>query len=132
MVSFYSAKVNEILQGVNPSWEDAANCKGGHFTIEVDSKLGDTGMDAIWENMVFELVGEMFPFSENITGFRYMNKPKKNQLKVELWLRHDKPSSKDDPVFDSYNQIQKHFEDLISRCVPAGSANDPNFDSHDH
>lgn len=47
-----------------------------------------------------------------------MNKPKKNQLKIELWLKHSKPSSKDDPVLESYNSIQKHFENLINTCLP--------------
>ena len=89
-------------------------------------------MDLLWENLVFTLIGESFPYSENITGFRLMNKPKKSQLKIELWIRHDKPSTKTDPPADSYNQIQKYFEELIARSVPAGSSNDPNFDSHAH
>lgn len=89
-------------------------------------------MDSLWENMVFSLIGETFSSSENITGFRLMNKPKKSQLKLELWIRHGKPTSKTDPVAESYNQIQKSFEELVARCVPPGSANDPNFDSHAH
>ena len=83
--------------------------------------------------MVFELVGEAFPFSEDITGMRYMNKPKKSQIKVELWISHvgldepETPSGK-----ESFDKIKAHLKSVIKASAPTVNCTEPLFEVHSH
>jgi len=83
-------RVNSISlfkSGIKPAWEDEVNGQGGDFYF----RFSDMTMDIrdIWEKMVQEIVCENYPFLEEITGIRAIDKSRKGNLtyKLEFWTR---------------------------------------------
>lgn len=53
-INLYSHDFILMRQGIEPIWEDPANCKGGTFTLKVDQT---NGYD-LWATMIMHMVGE--------------------------------------------------------------------------
>ena len=74
--------------GVEPKWEDPANQVGGSFILEylLQPDTSQDDIDCLWRRIVFSIVGNSFPYADQVTGFRFMDRIKKfNTLKIELW-----------------------------------------------
>jgi hypothetical protein len=75
--------------GVEPSWEDLSNVKGGEWWTR--KLVSNEVLDAWWTNTVMALVGCTLENGDDITGFRMVDKSKagdnKTNVKIELWLR---------------------------------------------
>lgn len=83
-------RVNSISlfkSGIKPAWEDEVNEKGGDFSF----RFSDMTMDIrdIWEKMVQEIVCENYPFLEELTGIRAIDKSNNGKLtyKLEFWTK---------------------------------------------
>jgi len=63
------------------------NLTGGSFVLEVNmTDSSEEDVEAAWKTIVFSLVGNNFPYSEKVTGFRFMDRMKRfNNLKIEMW-----------------------------------------------
>ena len=74
-------------KGVEPKWEDPANESGGSFIVEL-KEIPSADIDLIWKVLVFQLIGNSFPYTELVTGFRLLDRMKKHSLlKLELWTK---------------------------------------------
>ena len=71
-----------MKHGVNPTWEDPLNCKGGCFSY----KISNSSVSDIWRNLSYSLVGESIITNENnnITGITIS--PKKNFCIIKIWM----------------------------------------------
>ena len=71
-----------MKHGVNPTWEDPLNCKGGCFSY----KISNNSVSDIWRNLSYSLVGESIITNENnnITGITIS--PKKNFCIIKIWM----------------------------------------------
>eukprot|EP00117_Sycon_ciliatum_P004810 scpid105193/ scgid9022/ Eukaryotic translation initiation factor 4E-2; Protein LOSS OF SUSCEPTIBILITY TO POTYVIRUS 1; eIF(iso)4E; eIF-(iso)4F 25 kDa subunit; eIF-(iso)4F p28 subunit; eIF4Eiso protein; mRNA cap-binding protein len=102
-------------KGIKPAWEDERNANGGDFTIKFTIPLEES-IDAIWEEMVFALVGESFPSPDKICGIRYLIKAKNHQIKVELWISDPQPRNDASPeAKQSFEDISLCFRSLIGK-----------------
>ena len=63
-------------KGIEPKWEDPHNAKGGRFVFPVPR--AQENKDELYQQLVFFLLGEDFPHSEHICGFRFIS-PKNSQ-----------------------------------------------------
>lgn len=84
-------KVIECLmlfrKGIEPKWEDPSNESGGSFIVELKD-LASSDIDLVWKYLVFQLIGNTFPYTDLVTGFRLLDRMKKhNLLKLELWTK---------------------------------------------
>lgn len=68
---------------VVPAWEDKANKPGCDFYCRLSS---DQDMKGIWQKTVFTLIGETFPFADQVTGVRIVDRVK--TFKIEVWVRY--------------------------------------------
>uniref|UniRef100_A0A7E4VED6 eIF-4F 25 kDa subunit n=1 Tax=Panagrellus redivivus TaxID=6233 RepID=A0A7E4VED6_PANRE len=50
--------------GIQPVWEDQANCKGGKWILRLKKGLSSR----IWENLILAMIGEQFLVGEEICG----------------------------------------------------------------
>ena len=74
-------------KGVEPKWEDPANESGGSFIVEL-KEVPSEEIDLIWKTLVFQLIGNSFPYTDLVTGFRLLDRMKKHSLvKLELWTK---------------------------------------------
>lgn len=72
-------------EGVDPKWEDPANLRG--CSINCDLVIPPSLINSIWQDTVFGLVGENFPYSSEITGVRIVDRLKKHKsIRFELWM----------------------------------------------
>jgi hypothetical protein len=75
--------------GIEPSWEDAANIRGGEWWMRKAVTPGV--LDQWWTNIVLGLVGCTIEGSDDIAGARVVDKSKAGDgrtfVKIELWLR---------------------------------------------
>jgi len=75
--------------GVEPSWEDAANIRGGEWWMR--KAVTPAVLDNWWTNIVLGLVGCTIENSDDICGVRVVDKSKAGDgrtfVKIELWLR---------------------------------------------
>jgi len=66
-------KVNSIeffKKGIEPRWEDKKNENGGRLVFQVQKS---DKSNAIYEGLVFYLMGEGFELSERLNGFRFIS-----------------------------------------------------------
>lgn len=74
-------------KGIEPIWEDPANASGGILNIQIEDLEDEASIDLIWKNLTFALIGNTFPYSEHVNGFRFLDRLKKFKLiKLEVWL----------------------------------------------
>jgi len=72
-----------MLDGVNPTWEDPRNAKGGCFSY----KISNTSVVDVWRKLSYILVGESIISNinkNNITGITIS--PKKNFCIIKIWM----------------------------------------------
>ena len=89
--------------GVNPTWEDPQNAKGGCFSY----KISNTYVNNVWIKLSYTLVGESLiskTNKNNITGITIS--PKKNFCIIKIWMSD---CNNQDPTTISY------FEGIDSR-----------------
>ena len=61
---------------------------GGSFILEylLQADTSPDDIDDLWRRMVLSITGNSFPYAEQVTGFRFMDRIKKfNTLKIEMW-----------------------------------------------
>tara|TARA_B100001750_G_C15174608_1_gene431014 strand:+ start:152 stop:466 length:315 start_codon:yes stop_codon:yes gene_type:complete len=75
-----------MRKGINPTWEDPKNCKGGCFSFKVNNK----NVPRVWTDLSYVLTGETVSnnpkFQSNITGITIS--PKKSFCILKIWM-HD-------------------------------------------
>ena len=95
-----TSKVKVIVEGLNqsieaigvfqdkivPAWEDETNKKGCDLCIR-KYPADFRKLKEYWDKLVISMIGESFPYSEEITGCRVVDK--KHNYKFELWLKYD-------------------------------------------
>lgn len=101
-----------FVSGVEPSWEDSVNNLGSDLAVRKPfafPKLKD-----FWSNLVFALIGETFPYAEEVVGARVVDKGK-GLYKFEVWLTFDVTSPE---------QVQKGREltRFVAREILEGAA----------
>lgn len=73
-------------KGIEPKWEDPANSKGCTIWCELTALNGES-IDQFWRDLVFAVIGQTFPFSDCVNGFRILDRMKKHKsVKFELWI----------------------------------------------
>lgn len=77
--------VGIFVQGVFPAWEDPVNEKGSDFSFR--KPMDEQSIKEIWKKLVFSLIGETFPDSEDVVGVRIVDKNK--SFKCEVWVSYD-------------------------------------------
>jgi hypothetical protein len=85
--------MNIFEKGIKPEWEDEKNKKGQILTLEyiVDKNLENflSQIDGLWIKLIFLLIGENLPHSNNINGVRFVDKTRVTKsviFKFELWV----------------------------------------------
>ena len=57
-----------MREGINPTWEDKRNCKGGCFSFKVNNKI----VYSVWNDLLKSITGESISnnvdFIKNING----------------------------------------------------------------
>ena len=73
-------------QDVEPKCEDPANQKGCSVSCDLYN-LTAAQVDQLWHDLLFALVGQNFPFSDCVNGFRLLDRMKKHKfVKFDLWM----------------------------------------------
>ena len=73
-------------ENIEPKWEDPVNQKGCSISLDIYNLPGEN-IDKLWRDMTFATIGQNFPFSENVNGFRILDRMKKHRfIKFELWM----------------------------------------------
>ena len=105
---------------IEPKWEDAANQRGCSISLDIYN-LPAEGIDQLWRDMIFAVTGQNFPFSDNINGFRILDRLKKhNFIKFELWMCCGVSAYKPGPAEHKRNDemvsaITEYTHELINR-----------------
>lgn len=98
--------------GVYPKWEDEANIKGCSISCELHN-LSPGKIDSFWQDIVFAVVGQDFPFSSCVNGFRLLDRMRKHQhMKFELWMSCGVGAYK--PGSPEYNENNKRVSEIIA------------------
>ena len=112
---FRIVAMNVFEKGIRPEWEDINNKNGNIMTLEY---IVDSGIDIflpkvndLWTKLLFYLIGETLPFSNNINGIRFCDKTKfgynKNVIfKFELWANS---SMKNEELEELKKQLTSEF-----------------------
>lgn len=92
IITLYNALPDKVIKncmlflmkdGVNPTWEDPNNAKGGCFSY----KINNSSVTDVWHKLSYILVGESIVNSKhknNVTGITIS--PKKNFCIIKIWL----------------------------------------------
>lgn len=92
-------------EGVLPKWEDPANHKGCSISCDLNNMNGKS-IDKVWKDILFAVIGQNFPFSDCVNGFRLLDRLKKHNLvKLELWMSCGVGACK--PESEAYKQNKK-------------------------
>ena len=88
--------MNFFEKGIKPEWEDEKNKKGNILTLGyvIEDKDINKFLSMInekWIKLIFLVIGETLPYSNNINGIRFVDKTKlvKNKsiiFKFEIWV----------------------------------------------
>ena len=90
--------MNIFEKGIRPEWEDEKNKKGQILTLEyiVDEGLENflSRIDEYWIKLIFLVIGETIPYSNNINGVRFVDKTKLSynksvMFKFEVWVNRN-------------------------------------------
>ena len=75
-----------MRKGINPTWEDPKNSKGGCFSFKVNNK----NVPSVWKDLSYVLTGETVSsnpkFQHNITGITIS--PKKSFCILKIWMHN--------------------------------------------
>ena len=103
--------IGVFIDGVRPAWEDPTNEKGCDVYIRKFS-TDFRKLKELWDTIVLSVIGENFPYSEEIVGCRVVDK--KHNYKFELWMKTDILQGD----INKCNDIKAAFANLYS--VPVG------------
>ena len=90
--------MNLFEKGIRPEWEDEKNKKGNILTLSYTAKSEDfesflVDVGGFWIKLICLLIGESFPFCNNINGIRFVDKTKYGFytkvmviFKYEIWV----------------------------------------------
>ena len=105
--------MNIFEKGIKPEWEDEKNKKGQILTLEyiVDKNLENflSQIDGLWIKLIFLLIGENLPHSNNINGVRFVDKTRVTKsviFKFELWVNKN---MKDEELEEIKQLLNKEF-----------------------
>ena len=105
--------MNIFEKGIKPEWEDEKNKKGQILTLEyiVDKDLDKflSKIDELWIKLIFLLIGENIPYSNNINGVRFVDKTKvlkSTIFKFEVWVNKN---MKDEELEEIKILLSKEF-----------------------
>ncbi len=105
--------MNIFEKGIKPEWEDEKNKKGQILTLEyiVDKDLDKflSKIDELWIKLIFLLIGENIPYSDNINGVRFVDKTKvlkSTIFKFEVWVNKN---MKDEELEEIKILLSKEF-----------------------
>ena len=92
---------------VKPVLDDQFNKNGSNFSFSIS--LSDFHkLKTIWDTLVFSLIGETLPYSEDIVGCRVIDR--KSSYKFEIWCKFDGNSPR---VTTKTGQIRDAIKELI-------------------
>jgi hypothetical protein len=88
-------------RGVFPTWEDAAHKEGGMFQFLFKSDFNINAIDQVWENLLFNVMGNTLESGDVITGIRLcdrmnadadkiaygMKDTARTAIRIEIWHR---------------------------------------------
>ena len=106
-----------MRKGINPTWEDPANCQGGCFSYKVSKSIAEC-----WRQLSYTIVGETTSnrpdLMSDINGITIS--PKKSFCIVKIWLKSIKfQSAMDINAVDGINSygciFKKHKPDYRSK-----------------
>jgi translation initiation factor 4E len=73
-----------MREGINPTWEDKRNCKGGCFSFKVNNKI----VHSVWNDLLKSITGESI--SSNVDFIKDINgitiSPKKSFCIIKIWM----------------------------------------------
>jgi len=72
-------------ENIEPKWEDAANSKGGKWTVTVPPKNRSTALDQMWLWTVLACIGETFLSPDDVCGV--VVSVRKAGDRVQIWTR---------------------------------------------
>ena len=87
--------MNIFEKGIKTEWEDEKNKKGHILILEyiVNEGLDKflSRIDELWTKLIFLVIGETIPYSNNINGVRFVDKTKYGynksvMFKFEIWV----------------------------------------------
>ncbi|CAG9317723.1 unnamed protein product [Blepharisma stoltei] len=107
--------------GIQPAWEDPSNAEGSDLTIR--RKFEFESLNHFWDRFVFAVIGETFPFSEEVTGCRIVEKVN-GIYKFELWLKFN---ASDQRFTEKTKELK---EQMINLVFSNFSINDITVNSH--
>ncbi|KAI8904733.1 translation initiation factor eIF 4e-like domain-containing protein [Gorgonomyces haynaldii] len=80
-----SANYHLFKEGIEPSWEDKANEKGGKWAFNLQRGKRGPELDQWWLNVCLGCIGEQFTFGEEITGC--VVSIRKANDRISIWTR---------------------------------------------
>ena len=105
--------MNIFEKGIKPEWEDEKNKKGQILTLEyiVDKDLDKflSKIDELWIKLIFLLIGENIPYSNNINGVSFVDKTtvlNSTIFKFEVWVNKN---MKDEELEEIKILLSKEF-----------------------
>jgi hypothetical protein len=97
--------VGVFEEGILPAWEDPVNAKGSDFNFR--KQMDESTLRKNWKKLVFSLIGETFPASEDVVGVRIVDKGR--HIKCEIWVKYDS-----DAFPDKTNAVRKWMTETFN------------------
>lgn len=89
--------------GIRPMWEDAVNCWGGRWVIDIDKNYPLDEINVLWTNILLALFGEQLYGADRICGAVFSNRAKRTRIAV--WMKR----ASDHIIQSVGNQIRRNF-----------------------
>lgn len=70
---------------IEPKWEDAANSKGGKWTVSIPPKSRNSALDQMWLWTVLAVIGETFDSPDDVCGL--VVSVRKAGDRVQIWTK---------------------------------------------
>jgi hypothetical protein len=90
--------------GIQPAWEDEVNGKGGDFCYKMMETNNMDTINKAWEDLILDIITKQFPFVEEITGARILDKSRagQEQFRIEVWTKFSDQHSEAGKAMYSY------------------------------
>jgi len=102
-----------------PSWEDPTNCLGSDINYRASLRIDQ--LKPVWDKLVFSVIGETLPSSEDIVGCRIVDK--KKSYKLELWLKFDANN-------ELFSKKTSEIKQALKTLFPEFNGMEPRINSH--
>ena len=102
------SSISLFRNNIQPKWEDPINKMGGEINLKNFFKKQIQPilyLDELWENLVLSCIGEIFEFSEEVTGIRVVDSsiPNKPLYRIEMWFSN----------LDHAQDMEKNFKKIL-------------------